>query len=145
MKVINFAETPSLVSQYMSELRDVNIQKDMLRFRGNLERIGEIMAYEISKTVAYRDTEVTTPLGIAECQVVAEKIVLGTIFRAGIPFHQGFLKFLTTPRMPLSRPTASIRRKKILISTSSTWPRRVSTARPSCLSTRCSPPAHRWT
>ena len=93
MKVINFAETPSLVSQYMSELRDVNIQKDMLRFRGNLERIGEILAYEISKTVAYRDTEVTTPLGIAECQVVTEKIVLGTIFRAGIPFHQGLLKF----------------------------------------------------
>lgn len=93
MNVINFAETPSLVSQYMSELRDVNLQTDMLRFRRNLERIGEIMAYEISKTVSYRDVDVATPLGTAPCQRIAEPVVLATIFRAGVPFHQGFLNF----------------------------------------------------
>lgn len=93
MNVINFAETPSIVSQYMSELRDVNLQTDMLRFRRNLERIGEIMAYEISKTVSYRDVDVTTPLATARCERIAEPIVLATIFRAGVPFHQGFLNF----------------------------------------------------
>lgn len=93
MNVINFAETPSLVSQYMSELRDVNLQTDMLRFRRNLERIGEVMAYEISKTLSYRDVDVTTPLGTAPCQRIAEPVVLATIFRAGVPFHQGFLNF----------------------------------------------------
>lgn len=93
MKVVNFAEYPSLVNQYMAELRDVTVQKDMLRFRRNLERIGGIMAFEISRTVAYRKTEVETPLGVAQCSVVDTPIVLATIFRAGVPFHQGFLNF----------------------------------------------------
>lgn len=93
MKIINFDETPSLVSQYMSELRDVNTQHDMLRFRRNLERIGEIMAYEISKTVAYKKVDIQTPLATAHCDVVADPIVLATIFRAGIPFHKGFLDY----------------------------------------------------
>lgn len=93
MKVINFADTPSLVNQYMAELRDVNIQKDMLRFRRNLERIGEIMAYEISKTVNYATVTVDTPLAPAQCSVLDEKIVLATIFRAGVPFHKGFLDY----------------------------------------------------
>ena len=93
MKVINFAETPSLVSQYMAELRDTDIQKDMLRFRRNLERIGEIMAYEISKTLTYADHDVTTPLGTAVCQEISEQVVLATIFRAGVPFHKGFLDY----------------------------------------------------
>ncbi len=93
MEIINFADTPSLVSQYMSELRDVNIQHDMLRFRRNLERIGEIMAYEISKTIRYKTVSVTTPLAEAACQVIDEEVVLATIFRAGIPFHQGFLSY----------------------------------------------------
>lgn len=93
MEVINFAEHPSLISQYMMELRSVNMQCDMMRFRRNLERIGEIMAYEISRTLHYRAHEVTTPLGQCECQELDEKIVLGTIFRAGVPFHQGFLNF----------------------------------------------------
>lgn len=93
MKVINFADTPSLVNQYMAELRDVNIQKDMLRFRRNLERIGEIMAYEISKTVNYATVTIETPLAPAQCQVIDEKIVLATIFRAGVPFHKGFLDY----------------------------------------------------
>ena len=77
----------------MSELRDVKVQNDMLRFRRNLERIGEIMAYEISKTINYKDENVETPLGICKCQQIGENIVLATIFRAGIPFHKGFLDF----------------------------------------------------
>ena len=93
MKIVNFDETPSLMSQYMSELRDVKVQNDMLRFRRNLERIGEIMAYEISKTINYKDENVETPLGICKCQLIGENIVLATIFRAGIPFHKGFLDF----------------------------------------------------
>ena len=93
MKIVNFAEQASLVSQYMSELRDVNVQHDPLRFRRNLERIGEIMAYEISKTLRYRTEEITTPLAKAHCRVIDEKLVLGTIFRAGLPFHKGFLDY----------------------------------------------------
>lgn len=93
MKVIDFSKTPSLVSQYMAELRDVNVQKDMLRFRRNLERIGEIMAYEISKTIEYETVDITTPLDVAKCQIIKEKLVLATIFRAGIPFHKGFLDY----------------------------------------------------
>lgn len=91
MKVTNFALTPSVISQYMAELRDVNTQSDMMRFRRNLERIGELMAYEISKTLNYKDITVTTPLADATCQTVSDQVVLGTIFRAGLPFHQGFL------------------------------------------------------
>jgi uracil phosphoribosyltransferase len=93
MKVINFAETPSLVNQYLSEMRNVDVQTDMLRFRRNLERVGEIMAYEISKVLTYKEMTVTTPLADAECFVPDEKVVLATIFRAGVPFHQGFLNF----------------------------------------------------
>ncbi len=93
MEIINFAETPSLVSQYLSELRDVNIQNDMLRFRRNLERIGQIMAYEISRRLRYRKESVTTPLAVSLDDVIDEQVVLATIFRAGIPFHQGFLSY----------------------------------------------------
>lgn len=93
MKIVNFDETPSLVSQYMSELRNVNVQNDMLRFRRNLERIGEIMAYEISKTVNYKTVDIETPLAVAHCHELDEKIVIATIFRAGIPFHKGFLDY----------------------------------------------------
>lgn len=93
MTVINFADTPSLVGQYMSELRDVTMQSDMLRFRRNLERIGEIMAYEISRHLPFDTVDVTTPLATARCQRLAQQPVLATIFRAGIPFHQGFLNF----------------------------------------------------
>ncbi len=93
MKIINFDDTPSLVSQYMAELRDVDIQSDPLRFRTNLQRIGKIMAYEISRTLDYKLTDVTTPLGTAKCHMIDSQVVLATIFRAGIPFHEGFLSF----------------------------------------------------
>ena len=93
MEVINFAEQPSLVSRYMMELRDVTVQSDPLRFRTNLHRIGQIMAYEISKRLQYRDIEIDTPLAKAVCQDVDSKVVLATILRAGLPFHEGFLSY----------------------------------------------------
>ena len=93
MEVINFANTLSLVSRYMLELRSVDIQNDRLRFRTNIDRIGQIMAYEISKRLEYKETEVTTPLGKCICQEPAEQIVLATILRAGLPFHHGFLSY----------------------------------------------------
>ncbi|MDE6113648.1 uracil phosphoribosyltransferase [Barnesiella sp. WM24] len=94
MKIVNFDEHPSIISQYMMELRNVDIQHDMLRFRRNLERIGELMAYEISKTFEYKKVDIVTPLAPATCDVVADDVVLGTIFRAGVPFHLGFLNVL---------------------------------------------------
>lgn len=94
MKIHNFAEEPSLVSQYLAEMRDTGVQTDRLRFRRNLERLGEIFAYEISKTLTYREHDIATPLGVtARCDMIAEPIVLATIFRAGVPFHQGFLRY----------------------------------------------------
>ncbi|MBP5210922.1 MAG: uracil phosphoribosyltransferase [Bacteroidales bacterium] len=91
MKVVNLSEQNSVISNYLSELRDITIQKDAMRFRYNMERCGELMAYEISKTLHYADKEVTTPLGIASCKVISDEIVIATILRAGLPFHQGFL------------------------------------------------------
>ena len=94
MIIHNFDLQPSLVSQHLAEMRDISVQSDRLRFRRNLERLGEIFAYEISKTLEYKKLAVTTPLGVeAECGVIAEQIVLATIFRAGVPFHQGFLRY----------------------------------------------------
>ncbi len=94
MIIHNFAEHPSLVSQYLAEMRDTTTQTDRLRFRRNLERLGEIFAYEISCTLHYRKTGIATPLGVdAQCDVIDEQLVLATIFRAGVPFHQGFLRY----------------------------------------------------
>lgn len=93
MKVINFADQKSLVNQYLTEMRDTNVQSDPLRFRRNLERIGQIMAYEISKTLNYSSKAITTPLADTESPIVRDRVVLATIFRAGVPFHQGFLSY----------------------------------------------------
>lgn len=93
MEIINFDNSPSLVSQYLTELRDIKVQNDMLRFRRNLERIGQIMAYEISKRIRYKTVTIDTPLDKCDCRVIEDNIVLATIFRAGIPFHQGFLDY----------------------------------------------------
>ncbi len=86
-------QSHSLLNQFVAEIRDVEIQRDSLRFRNNLERIGEIFAYEISKELAYEEKEVVTSLGIANVPVLTQYPVLATILRAGLPFHQGFLKF----------------------------------------------------
>ena len=93
MKIINFSEHNTIINQFMSELRDKNIQQDRMRFRRNLERIGEIMAYEISRTLNYSTQAVTTPLGVNEMSLPADHVVLATILRAGLGFHQGFLSY----------------------------------------------------
>lgn len=93
MNIIDFSQTPSLMSQFMMEMRSTAIQTDQMRFRRNLERVGEIIAYEISKTMSHKTIDVQTPLATAKCQVTDEQVVLGTIFRAGVPFHQGFLRY----------------------------------------------------
>ena len=89
MKIINFADERSLVNVFMRELRDEKIQKDMLRFRRNIERIGEIAAYEISKTLEFKTIDTKTCLGTAKSHVVDETVVIATILRAGLPLHQG--------------------------------------------------------
>lgn len=93
MKIVKFNESNSILNQYVAEIRDVNIQQDRMRFRRNIERIGEIMAYEISKTLHYATLQVKTPLGTAATNVPDNQIVLATILRAGLPFHQGFLNY----------------------------------------------------
>ena len=84
-------ECNTVLNKYMAELRDAKIQTDSMRFRRNLERVGEVMAYEISKTLHYSPQVVDTPLGQAEVAMIDDNIVLATILRAGLPFHQGFL------------------------------------------------------
>ncbi|MBR5498382.1 MAG: uracil phosphoribosyltransferase [Clostridia bacterium] len=93
MRVINLGENNSILNRFIAEIRDKKIQKDSLRFRRNLERIGEIFAYEISKTLNYTVKEVTTPLGIANCSIPEENLILATILRAGLPLHNGILNF----------------------------------------------------
>ena len=91
--IVNLSEQNSLVSTWVAELRDVAIQADRMRFRRNLERIGEIAAYEISKQLSFTEKEVQTPLGIAEHKFLSEQPVLATILRAGLPLHQGLLNY----------------------------------------------------
>lgn len=91
MQVINLSENNSVLNQFLGEIRDVNIQRDPLRFRRNIERIGEMMAMEVSKHLHYEEHDVTTPLGTAVVSQITDSVVLGTILRAGLPLHQGFL------------------------------------------------------
>jgi uracil phosphoribosyltransferase len=83
----------SIFNQFIAEIRDASIQTDSMRFRRNLERMGEIMAYELSKDLTYKMTSVTTPLGEAEVGIIDDEIVIGTILRAGLPLHQGVLNY----------------------------------------------------
>lgn len=91
--VINLSEKHSLISNWISELRSVNIQNDRLRFRKNLERVAEIAAYEISKTLPYTEEEIETPLGLHTSKVLKEQPVIATILRAGLAMHQGLLNY----------------------------------------------------
>lgn len=91
MKIVNFSETDSVMNRYLAEIRDTEYQQNRLLFRNNITRIGELMAYEISKTLDYEEREVRTPLGTARVRVPDNNIVLSTIFRAGLPLHTGFL------------------------------------------------------
>ena len=91
--VINLSEQHSLISNWVGELRNVDVQNDRLRFRRNLERIAEVIGFEISKTLAWEDKEITTPMGISVCKTLKEQPVLATILRAGLPMHNGLLNY----------------------------------------------------
>lgn len=91
--VINLSEEHSMISNCLSELRDIEIQEDRMRFRRNLEKVGEISAYEISKKLPWIEKEVTTPLGTSVCKVLAKQPVLATILRAGLAMHTGLLNY----------------------------------------------------
>lgn len=93
MKIVNFSEHNSLLNTFVREIRDINIQNDRLRFRKNIERIGEIMAYEVSKDLCYSKTNINTPLRETDVNVINDDIVIATILRAGLIFHQGFLNY----------------------------------------------------
>lgn len=93
MKIIDFNKSCSLLNRFILEIRDVNIQRDRMKFRRNIQRIGEIMAYEISKELDYSIKDVTTPLGTAQINTYDDNIVLCTILRAGLVFHEGFLNY----------------------------------------------------
>ena len=91
VKVIELGKQNTILNNFVAELRNVEVQGDRMRFRRNLERIGELMAYEISKTLDYEKVAVTTPLGEKETNILVDQPVLATIMRAGLPLHQGFL------------------------------------------------------
>ena len=91
MQIVNFSEQNSIINQYLAEIRDIEYQKNRLLFRNNIQRIGELEAYEISKTLDYETKNITTPLGVSPVAVPTDEMVLATIFRAGLPFHNGFL------------------------------------------------------
>ncbi len=91
IKILNSENT--ILNRFIAQMRDKEIQRDSMRFRRNMERVGEVMAYEISKTLNYRTRMVETPLGVAAVEELSDKIVVATILRAGLPFHQGFLNY----------------------------------------------------
>jgi len=91
--VVNLSQHYSLLSDWVSEIRDEQIQKDRMRFRRNLERIGEVAAFEISKTLDFEEKDVQTPMGIAKSKLLKEQPILATILRAGLPLHHGLLNF----------------------------------------------------
>lgn len=91
MKVINLSDNSTVLNKYLAELRSVNIQNDRMRFRQNIVRIGHVEAYEISKYLTYTTKNVQTPLGVSEVPTYDDAVVIGTVFRAGLPLHQSFL------------------------------------------------------
>lgn len=93
MEIHNLSEKNSVLNHFLSQIRNVNVQKDSMRFRRNIERIGEIMAYEMSQSFRYKDVEITTPLGIKKTTEIADQMVLCSILRAGLTLHQGFLNY----------------------------------------------------
>lgn len=111
MQIINFSEQNTVINQYMAELRDKSHQKNRMVFRRNIERIGEMMAYELSKTLDYKLKTVTTPLGTLDVALPKDDLVVATVLRAGLPFHQGFLNvfdkaenaFVSAYRMYINR------------------------------------------
>ena len=90
MKVINIGKNNSVFNNFISQIRDINVQQDSMRFRRNLERIGEVFAYEISKKLDYETQNITTPLGKVNQSLIKDQLVLATILRAGLPLHKSF-------------------------------------------------------
>ncbi|WP_034925399.1 uracil phosphoribosyltransferase [Gillisia sp. CAL575] len=93
MQVINLGKQQSILNKFISELRDVSIQSDRMRFRRNIERIGEVLGYELSKSLCYNNVDIKTPLGISKCNIPEEDVVICSILRAGLPLHQGLLNY----------------------------------------------------
>ena len=93
MKLVNLGETNSVLNSFVAQMRDKTVQKDSLRFRTNLNRLGEIFAYEISKTLNYSVKDVRTPLGTAQVSTYDDQLVVSTILRAGLPLHEGILSY----------------------------------------------------
>jgi uracil phosphoribosyltransferase len=93
IKVVDFSKTNSIFNNFLGQLRDLKVQQDRMRFRRNLERIGEIMAYELSKEMTFEEEDIYSPLGIAKSKLIKEQPVIATILRAGLPLHQGFLNY----------------------------------------------------
>ena len=142
MKIINLSDQNTIVNQYMAEIRDKDYQKSRLLFRNNIMRIGEMMAYEVSKTFHYENRDVATPLGTAKVNLPTDKLVLATIFRAGLPFHTGFLNiFDHAGNAFVNTPTLSITR---WASMWSIWPHPASKRKPLSSLIPCSPPAAVW-
>jgi len=93
MKIHYISENNSVLNHFLAQLRNINVQNDSMRFRRNIERIGEIMAYELSKNLSYKNVDIQTPLGIKKTTEIAENLVLCSILRAGLPLHNGFLNY----------------------------------------------------
>lgn len=93
MKIHYISENNSILNHFLGQIRSINIQNDSMRFRRNIERIGEIMAYELSKSLSYKEVEIETPLGIKKTTKIADNLVLCPILRAGLPLHNGFLNY----------------------------------------------------
>lgn len=96
MKIHNLSETPSIVNTFISEIRDKNIQNDSMRFRRNIERIGEVLGYELSKSLLFEQHNIETPLGVSKTVLHKSDIVLCSILRAGVPLHNGLLNYFDT-------------------------------------------------
>ena len=107
MKIVELNRNNSILNQYLAEIRDVNIQGDSLRFRRNIERVGEIMAYEISRDLPYQPLEIQTPLAMATENVPTIQPVIATILRAGLPLHRGFINYFDRAEMLLFRLIAN--------------------------------------
>lgn len=93
MQIHYLSEANSVLNHFLGQIRNVNVQNDSMRFRRNIERIGEIMAYELSKNLHYKDVEIQTPLGIKKTTAIEDRLVLCSILRAGLPLHLGFLNY----------------------------------------------------
>ena len=93
MQLHHLSENNSILNHFLAQIRNVDVQKDSMRFRRNIERIGEIMSYELSKNLEYNPVTITTPLGTKDTAEIANQLVLCSILRAGLPLHQGFLNY----------------------------------------------------